>query len=57
MKRSLLAVGKMVSLRGTAKLVCLFVFLSGIVTPLVLLYLDSILSVRAFNQFTPLAHV
>ena len=41
MKRSLLAVGKMTSLRGTAKLVCVFVFLSGIVTPLVLLYLVS----------------
>ena len=41
MKRSLLAVGKMTSLHGTAKLVCVFVFLSGIVTPLVLLYLVS----------------
>ena len=41
MKRSLLAVGKMTSLRGTAKLVCVFVFLSGIVMPLVLLYLVS----------------
>ena len=41
MKRSLFAVGKMTSLSGTAKLVCVFMFLSGIVTPLVLLYLVS----------------
>ena len=41
MKRLRVVAGKMAFLRGTARAVCVFVFLSGVVTPLVLLLLVS----------------